>query len=402
MNKNKLKFGLVGTGRRGVNAFGKMLCGLDSVELAAFCDLNPVRMKCAAAKLGIAPAYYSSVTDMVHTEKLDAAVITTPDACHEENAVAALRAGADVLIDKPLATTVKGCRRIIEAARATGKTVMIGFNLRHNNVLQKLKQLIDAGTLGDIFLMENREFYPGGRTYMSRWNRNSANSGGLWVHKGSHDFDVFQWLLGFPRPVKVSAFAAVSVFRADKLPFALDGTNRPGPRCRDCFYREKCPDVYRVDDIRNGLWSDAAAAVDGYQIDLCMYASDKDTHDNGIALVEYDNGVRASHLECFATAVEDRRYTIVGSRGQAEASLAERQIRVYPRWTGEVITYRLPREDGGHGGADPKLLETFITVVRNRLPSPSSCEQGLWATATGQAAEISRNENRTVMIRELL
>lgn len=372
----------------------------DSV-LAALCDTNQVRMEKSAASLSAKPNFYKSAEAMIKTEQLDAVIITSPDFYHEENAIEALNAGANVLIDKPLATTVKGCENIIDVARKVGKNVMIGFNLRHHAVLKRMKSIISAGTIGRVFLIENREFYDGGKTYMSRWNRLYEECGGLWIHKGSHDFDVFQWLLDFPKPVKVSAFAGVNVLNRDNIPFEVKPGTDVGPNCHSCKYADVCPDKYSIPDIENGPWSDEAASVDGYYKDLCMYTSDKNNHDNGIAIVEYENGARASHLECFITPISDRRYTINGTLGQIEASLTDRKITVLPRWSKEVVTYDIPEEDGGHGGADPKLLENFIKVISGEVANQSTTEHGMLSTAVGQAAELARRENRVVMIDEL-
>ncbi len=133
-----------------------------------------------------------------------------------------------------------------------------------------------------------------------------------------------------------------------------------------------------------------------------MYLSDKDNHDNGTAIVEYENGARATHSECFITSVNDRRYSIVGTLGQLEASLAEMKIEFHPRWGGEVVTYQLPVESGSHGGADLHLLETFVRTLRGELKDNSNVRQGMLATAIGQAAELSRRNDRTVMIKELM
>lgn len=398
--EKKVQFGVVGVGSRGLSAFSTMICSRKDAVVAAMCDTNPIRMTTAAEKLNITPNFYSNITEMVKNEQLDAVVITTPDFYHEECAVEALEAGVNVLIDKPLATSVKGCRRIIATAEKTGKTVMIGFNLRHNAVLKKLKKIISDGVLGKVFLIENREFYDGGRTYMSRWNRSYEFCGGLWIHKGSHDFDVFQWLLDFPKPVKVSSFAGINVLDKDHIPFKVEEGKDVGPTCHECPYKEICPDVY---DISGELdrWGDEAAKLDGYKKDLCMYISDKSVHDNGIAMVEYDNGARASHMECFITPISDRRYTVVGELGQAEVSLTDRTIIVRPRWSNDTIKYDIAPEKGGHGGADPNLLDAFIKVITGELKNTSTTEHGMMSTAVGQAAEISRRENRTVFIEEL-
>ncbi|MEI6166699.1 MAG: Gfo/Idh/MocA family oxidoreductase [bacterium] len=401
MNKQKLRVGLIGTGGRCVLAFGKEIATRKDAEIVAFCDPNPVRMELTARELGLKPAFYSSITALIAAEKPDAVVITSPDCCHESNAVEALSSGVHVLIDKPLATSVKACQNIIKASEKAGKVAMMGFNLRHHAVVRRLKKVISSGTLGRIFLIENREFYDGGRTYMARWNRLYAKSGGLWIHKGSHDFDVFNWLLDFPKPVKVSAFAGVDVFNSKHLPFAVKPGVPVGPTCHECAYGAVCPDINIIPNIQESPWNDRAVACDGYSKDLCLYLSDKDTHDNGIAMVEYENGAKASHLECFVTSVTDRLYTVVGELGQAEASVDKREITVRPRWSKEVITYHIPEESGGHGGADPELINSFFRVLKGEEVNTSTTEHGLWATAIGQAAELSRREERTVRVEEL-
>ncbi len=398
--KPKLKFAIVGAGSRGIRAFGKMLTARDDVEVVALCDNNRLRMELGARQLEIAPRFFDTVPEMIAAVRPDAVVVTSPDVHHEQHVVEALEGGCHVLVDKPLATTVKGCQRIIALAEKVGLTVMIGFNLRHNGVLKKLKQIVSEGVLGRIFMIENREFYDGGRTYMARWNRSYEECGGLWIHKGSHDFDVIQWLLDFPQPVKVSSFAAVSVLNMENLPFEAEPGIPVGPTCHACAYRERCPDY---NDLGSELerWNSETAKIDGYYKDLCIYASDKSVHDNGIAIVEYDNGARASHMECFVTPVTDRRYTVNGTLGQAEASLTEQQIVVLPRWSKDRITYDIAPERGGHGGADPHLVDNFIKVLRGEAANVSTTCHGMMSTAVGQAAELARRESRVVTIDEL-
>ncbi len=232
----KLQFAIIGTGYRGTYCWGDMIHKRDDTEVIALCDPNPVRMKKSAEIIGIKPKMYKTTDELFKHEKPDAVIITSPDGCHEANAVAALNAGVNVLIDKPLSTTVAGCRHIIAASEKAKKIIMIGFNLRHHAVLRKMKELIDAGTIGRIFFMENREFYSGGRTYMSRWNRSYEKCGGLWIHKGCHDFDIFNWFMNFPKPVKVSAFAGISVLTPKNIPFKLRKGVKPGPCCHNCAY----------------------------------------------------------------------------------------------------------------------------------------------------------------------
>lgn len=394
-----LRIAIVGTGSRGVRCYGALLGEKDDVSITALCDPNPVRLRLAKESLELDASCYTDHEDMFAKEELDAAVIASPDYCHEANAVSALSHGVSVLIDKPLSTTVKGCRNIIAAAEKSGKTAMVGFNMRHDPVLKRLKELVDDGLLGRIFLIESREFYDGGRTYMARWNRSYENSGGLWVHKGCHDFDFFNWLLDFPRPVKVCAFAGVNVLTPEGIPFEVKDGTEVGPTCHECMYRETCPDVRAFDGPE---FTGEAREADGYAKDVCIYLSDKDVHDNGIAIVEYENGVRASHMECFITPISDRRYTVIGDKGQAEVSTHDRHILVRPRWSREIIEYRIPKAEGTHGGSDPILVDDFVRVLQGVVQNLSTVEQGQYSTAIGQAAEIARREERVVNLKELL
>ena len=398
----KLKIAIVGTGARGAFAFGPILKQKDDVEITALCDTNPVRLRAAAEYLKIQPNFYSSIEEMAARETLDGVIITTPDCEHYACAKAAMKANWNVLIDKPLATNAKDGKELIELSKKTGKVLMIGFNLRHSAVLKRLKGLIDDGTVGKVFIAENREFYGGGRTYFSRWNRLFSKTGGLWIHKASHDFDIFNWLLGFPKPLRVSSFAGLNVLDKDHLPFELEEGKTPGPDCNSCPYQDKCRDKWVFGEEELKFWGSEAAAVDGYVKNQCMYLSDKDNHDNGFAMVEYENGVKVSLFESFIANKGDRLYTINGDKAVVEVSLENRLITVTPRWGGEIVTYEVPIPKGSHGGADPSLVDSFCAAVRGEETPVASAEQGLLATALGQAAEISRREHRMVEMSELL
>lgn len=401
----KIKLAIIGTGSRGVLCFGEILTQREDVEIAALCDTNPVRAKHAAELLKVTDVpRFDSIDDMAKSGiELDGVIITTPDYTHCEMSKKAMLNNWNVLVDKPLATNVKDCKELIALADERKLTLMIGFNLRHHAVLMQLKEFIKNGELGRVFLAENREFYDGGRTYMSRWNRLCANTGSLWIHKGSHDFDIFNWLLDFPKIKRVSAFAAVNVLDADHLPFEKRPGVEPGPRCTVCAYKDECKDCFKISDAEKLLWQEDAITVDGYMKDRCMYLSDKDVHDNGIAMVEYENGIKVSHLECFIGSRNDRLYTIAGDKAIAEVSLSNRTITITPRWgKGKAVTHTIPMADGGHGGADPALVTQFIKVIKGESSANSTARHGMLASAIGQAAELSRREHRMVDMSELL
>jgi predicted dehydrogenase len=398
-----LKIGIIGAGGRGINCFGRLLAARPDAELVAVAEPNAMRAEGAMRRVGHPFRVYPDAEALLTNEALDGLIVTTPDYLHADYVVAGLEAGVkSVLVDKPLATTVEGCLRVMNAMKASGGHVSIGFNMRHIPFIAKVKELIEDGAIGQLMLIENREFYDGGRTYMARWNRRSQWSGGLWIHKGSHDFDVFNWWNSQGNPLRVSASAGVNALRADKIPFAVKDDVPVGPNCSVCAYKEICPD-YSAPVGGMELFNEATSNADGYVQDLCVYLSDKDTHDNGIALVEYDNNVRASHMECFVCNFTDRFYTIVGDRGTLMGHLANpSQIELRPRWGENKIIPVPVAGDDDHGGSDPFLLDNFLKSVRREASASSTVSDGLRAVAVGEAAEISWRNGRMVDIAELV
>ena len=404
----KLRVGIIGAGGRGINSFGHTFTKVhaDVAEIAALADPNPVRAQAGLDILGIKADIVDNAHDMVKRKDIDIVIVTSPDYLHEEHAVAALKAGKHVLVDKPLATSVDGCMRILEAADAAGKILYMGFNLRHHAVVRNLRQMAQRGEFGDIFSIIAMEYYNGGRTYHSRWNRLKKFTGGLWLHKGSHDFDVINYIMGGVRPARVSCFANVFTFKPERLPFKTRKGVKPGPTCSACPYKKECPDAYMTADTETGgkprMFGEEAAKVDGYHKNLCMYLSDKDTHDQGVAIVEYANGATATHTECFATPISNRRYFVDGTLGHGEADLHASKIEFRPRWTKDVKTHEIAQEEGGHGGADPLMVQNFLDCIRKRAKPIANAADGAWSVAIACAAEMSREKGQVIEIAKIM
>lgn len=417
---SRIRIGIIGAGGRGINAFGRNFTELFSnqTEIVAVADPNRERAEAGLALLGLQAKIHADYNDLVRRQDIDAVVVTTPDYLHEQCCLAAFKHGKHALVDKPLAISGAGCLRVIAAARQARKLLYMGFNLRHDIVLRKLKSLVESGTFGEIFSMQAIEYYNGGRTYMARWNRLKKFSGGLFIHKGSHDFDIINWMMGQARPMQVSCFANVFTLNPRHLPFKLRRGVKPGPTCTDCPYQSECPDVsiaglkpgqgknaglsVAQEQAHNRMFGADSVRLDGYHKDLCMYLSDKDTHDQGIAIVEYDNGATASNAEYFVTPKSNRHYLIEGTLGHGEADLHENTIEILPRWTQDRILHQLKRPVGGHGGADPHMCGEFIRCIRQGLRPSASGIDGAWSVAIGEASERSRVKGRVVKISEVL
>ena len=101
-------------------------------------------------------------------------------------------------------------------------------------------------------------------------------------------------------------------------------------------------------------------------------------------------------MECFVCGFSDRIYSIVGDKAVAQMSLHQSTIRITGRWTKESVTYEIPPQEGGHGGADPGLLDSFIRAVRGETENLSTLEQGMLSTSIAEAAELSRERGQVI------
>ena len=240
----KLRIGIIGAGGRGTHSFGRAISRdhADTARVVAFADTNLVRARAAVEWLEIQADVHEDAEELVKRRDVDAVVVTSPDYLHEAHAVMAFKHRKHVFIDKPLATTVDGCLKVVEASKRAQKILYMGFNMRHHCVIRRMKKLAAEGAFGDIFSIQAVEHYNGGRTYHSRWNRLKKYSGGLWIHKGSHDFDVINHLMGKVRPVRVSCFANVFVFKPERLPFKTRRGVKPGPTCGSSRGTASVPD----------------------------------------------------------------------------------------------------------------------------------------------------------------
>jgi predicted dehydrogenase len=197
----KVRIGIVGAGNIG-------RCHADSLqdttggEIAAICDVHEGRAKALAKKIE-APQVYTDYRDMLATGNVDAVWVCTPNNLHMPIALAAIRAGMDVVCEKPIAMNAREARRMVAAADAAKKILMIAQSSRYTSAAQYLKKLAQAGDFGDIYygkaLWLRRSGIPRG------WFQDAKQAAaGPLIDLGVHAIDLLWWLMGQPKPV--SAF----------------------------------------------------------------------------------------------------------------------------------------------------------------------------------------------------
>ena len=137
---------------------------------------------------------------------IDAVDIVVPNDLHEEIGVAALEAGKDVLLEKPLAPTLAACDRLIETARRTGRVLSVGHELRLSEQWGAIKRLIDAGDLGELRCVLFNLFRFPYRPGSGGWRHDPRRIGSWIMEELVHHFDLVLWYFArWGEPVAVSA-----------------------------------------------------------------------------------------------------------------------------------------------------------------------------------------------------
>jgi len=214
----QLNFALIGCGLVG----RKRTLALNGHSLLYACDLNPAR----AAEVASLATGCRAVTDasaLFADPQVHVVLVSTLNASLAPLALAAVRAGKHVLVEKPGALNSAQLQVLRQAARAAGVRVRLGYNHRFHPALRRARELVDAGTLGPLLFLRARYGHGGRLGYEREWRANPALSGGgELMDQGVHLIDLAGWFLGkfdrveghactsyWPMPVDDNAFVSL-------------------------------------------------------------------------------------------------------------------------------------------------------------------------------------------------
>ncbi len=221
------RVGIVGWGFMGrthahaLRALGLFYPGANfRAEIAGVCSRRLEKAREGAAELD-APYYTDDYKSLFARSDIDIVSICTPNQNHEEMAIAAMRAGKHVYIDKPLSTDAASADRIAAVARETGVYTQMVFNNRYLPSMMRAKQLVDEGKIGNLLSFQARYLHSGSIDPQKPIGWKQTEQGGVLLDLGSHALDLVTWLCGYPE--KVSA-AARTLYA--QRPLAGGGTTR--------------------------------------------------------------------------------------------------------------------------------------------------------------------------------
>ena len=195
---DKLKTGIIGCGKvAGLHA--RALAASNYSAFTAVCDADRRRAEAFGAPYGAAA--YDDAGQMVQSRSLDAVVVCTPHPAHAAPAIAAMEAGAHVLVEKPLAASLADCDAMIAAAKKAGVRLGTVSQRRFYQPCRRIRAAIDAGKLGRpalgmVTLLGWRDqAYYASDPWRGTW---TGEGGGVLVNQAPHQLDLLQWFMGPP------------------------------------------------------------------------------------------------------------------------------------------------------------------------------------------------------------
>jgi len=358
------KIGIIGCGFRAREVAQNVVkAGGGAIEVAALCDISQTSITDGLACFPNA-VVCDDYHDMLAREDIDWILVGSFNAAHREHVIPALDAGKHIFCEKPLATTQEDCLAMLAASRAHAGHFVVGFVLRYSPFYIKIKELLNADAVGDIISFEfNETLHPNhGAAMHGNWRRRCAIGGSFLLEKCCHDMDLMLWLTD-TRPSRIASFGGLNFFKAANA-HVMD---RYEPNGRGIpFY---------------GLGRQTGWAV-GKEDNISPFNDDKDVIDNQVAILEMENGIRATFHLCTHAPIQERRFYICGTKGAIRGDVLTGEIEYRPvGWKPETENFK-PIEGGGHGNADGCMAEDLADCILNDTPMPTTLLDGVRSAFT--------------------
>jgi predicted dehydrogenase len=409
-----------GAGLRGLVSYGT---NLERAGLRAVAVVDPVPSRRAAFGdlLGVGPEQrHGSVEAWSrHGARAPGAIVATPDHEHVAPTIAALDAGCDVLLEKPMAPSIEQCVALVEHAEALGRHLYVCHVLRTTSFFRTVREVVASGQLGRVVTVAHRENVDArhmAHSYVRGAYRREDQANPMLLAKSCHDLDLLHWILDDP-VVRLSSFGSLVHFRADAV-----GPEVPA-RCTDgCPIEPACPfsaiaayappvgvdrpeirlltQVFPLADPSSFDRAERLAALATSPYGRCVYRCDNDVVDHQVVAMELASGATATFTMHGHAHEEARTLRIDGTRATLRATFREvdPEITVSVHGSDRVESLAVGHPGpGGHGGGDLGVLEAFAASLRGEVGALSTDgRSSLESHALGWAAEQARHLGQVV------
>src|SRR5690606_8337033 len=350
-------------------------------EIVAWVEPNPVRAaayeaRVAAALGGTRPVHHPDDLEKALDEQaVDRVIVTSVDRTHADLVTRALRAGADVVVEKPIAAHPEQARQIVDAVAETGSDLVTTFNYRYSPRNSALREVVASGEIGRVLSVHFDWALDTvhGADYFRRWHREKINNGGLLVHKSSHHFDLVNWWIdGVPQRVFASG---------GRRFYGDDGAHQTGyaPTEAERALTRRGIDPWALSVEKNEwlstLYGPEAQAVDGYVRNRSVFDPGITTEDTLGLVVEYAGGAVLTYSLTAHSPWEGYRVVVNGTRGRAELEVVEHgsvaSTPASPRCSGRTRCGRRASGSSSSGtGSGPRSGRSCVAAAGTAAATP--------------------------------
>lgn len=404
MKQGRVTFSVVGLGGR-ASAYLSALQELypNEHQVVAVADPDPVKQARARNDYGLQDnQIFDTDLDLMEQPRLsDVAIVATQDKLHLRDVRGLLAKGYDLILEKPVATTLEELQEIAEISKAfPDQMVAVCHVLRHTVFFGEIRKILESGRFGPVVSIQHNEnigYYHFAHSYVrGSWN-NSETSGPLTLTKSCHDMDILLYLLGNTHCQQISSYGALSIFNRDHYDPAT-----MAPMCVDCPQNESCafsaPKLYSSGKIKSVVFD--LSSVDKVRENLgtspygrCVYHCDNNVVDHQSTAIKFDNGVTATfNLSAFSAKV-NRSLKVMCQFGEIRAIEKPYLIETTDFRTDETTVTELDIRDRGHGGGDKAFVKDFMESYLHGVPFNSTLEHAIESHAMALLAEESRKDN---------
>lgn len=421
---------IVGAGHRAVTYASYAERHPDELKIVGVADLIELRRKQMAERFGFGPeACFETADDLAAKGKIADVVINgTMDHQHVDTAVPLLKAGYDMLLEKPFATNKDEMWHLAQVAGENQRKVMICHVLRYAPFYAAIRERVangEIGTLMNVQTIEHVSYHHMGVGFVrGKWNRKDLCHSSMLMAKCCHDLDLIMWMKSGIAPVHVSSFGSNMFFHEGNAP------ENAGTRCMvdcpiesDCLYSAK---KHYIDHPKR--WSfyvwDTLEHIEKPTIEQkieslkttnpygrCVWKCDNDVVDHQSVAIEFEDGSTATHNMVGGTAKPSRAIHLLGTNGEIQGVFEDNKFIIRhldPRpgneYSEEVIDLEAGGDMhgafGGHGGGDLRLVGDFIRLVKGEETSLSCTriEDSINGHLVGFCADEAMEEKRVVAL----
>lgn len=420
---------MIGAGGRATFAYGPYALEYpNDISFVAVADPDELRRKRFASLHDIPEdmQFTSWEEACARPQMARAALNCTQDRTHHASTLALLRAGYDVLLEKPMATSAAECIELVETAERHGRILQVCHVLRFTEFFSALYDIVQSGRLGRIVTIDHREnvsYWHMSHSFVRGNWRNEGLSAPMILAKCCHDLDILIWTMG-QRVTRLSSFGALMHYRAESAPEGAP------PRCTDgCPVEATCPwyaprlydaDVHgrsqiepfgahdfmlsaagapreaRGPEVRQARWELLKTSPYG----RCVYHCDNDVVDHQTLNMEFEGGATCTFTMHGHSDREGRTLRWDGTRATLYGDFSDGRphtLRIVDHGSSSEEVIHPTTGSSGHGGGDFGLMKNFMQALRGEASKhQTTARVSLESHLLAFAAEESRLTGRMI------